>query len=77
MTTSSVWKPGEFDGPTTLVELLRVRAAAQAGIVGYTFLVDGETERDCITYSQLDLNARAVAACLQKAELSGQRALLF
>jgi FkbH-like protein len=77
MSGSGIEKPWELDHPTTLVELLKVRAATQAEMVGYSFLVDGEIEQGRVSYSQLDIQARAVAAWLQKAGLAGQRAILI
>src|SRR5689334_12094382 len=77
MSRTSSWKPSEIDHSSTLAELLRIRATSQPGIVGYTFLADGESERDSVTYDQLDLRSRAIAAWLQKAELAYRRALLL
>jgi FkbH-like protein len=65
------------DLPTTLVELLRLRATRQANAIGYTFLAEGEAEQDPTTYGQLDLQARTIAAHLQRKNLAGQRALLL
>ncbi|HHO50813.1 MAG TPA: AMP-dependent synthetase [Deltaproteobacteria bacterium] len=50
---------------TTLVQLLQWRAAHQADRVGFTFLVDGETQQLDWTYAALDRRSRAVAAWLQ------------
>jgi acyl-CoA synthetase (AMP-forming)/AMP-acid ligase II len=63
--------------PLTLVELLRCRAAAAPEFVGYTFLVDGDTEEVNVSYRQLDLQARAIAASLIECGLRGERALLI
>lgn len=60
----------------TLVELLRWRALEQPQRRAYTFLVDGETEEAHLTYGDLDLRARAVAAWLQELKLAGERVLL-
>ena len=61
---------------TTFVEVLRRRAVDQPDRRAYTFLVDGETEEVHLTYGELDLRARAVAARLQALGLAGERALL-
>jgi malonyl CoA-acyl carrier protein transacylase len=62
---------------TTLVELLLQRAQNQADKLAYSFLVDGETEKASLTYAQLEQQARAIAAQLQKMVASGERALLL
>ncbi|WP_434348439.1 amino acid adenylation domain-containing protein [Myxococcus virescens] len=60
----------------TLVELLRERAQRAPDFGLYTFLVDGETQEDRLTYAALDRRARAIAARL--AELPpGTRILLL
>lgn len=64
-------------GCLTLVEILRQRAQYQPHRRAYTFLVDGECEEISRTYSELDLQARAVAAQLQSLAETGQRALLL
>ena len=63
--------------PSTLIELLRWRALHQPDRRAYTFLVDGETEKAHLTYSELDRQARAIAALLQSLGAAGQRALLL
>nr|VFJ52093.1 MAG: Acyl-CoA synthetase (AMP-forming)/AMP-acid ligase II [Candidatus Kentron sp. FW] len=62
---------------TTLVELLRYRAQTQPDKITYTFLKDGEVEEASLTYGQLDLQARAIAARLQEIATPGDRALLL
>ena len=62
---------------STVVELLRWRAAHQADRVGYTFLADGDDDIHDLTYAALDERARAVAARLQAAGAqAGDRALV-
>ncbi|QRK05626.1 amino acid adenylation domain-containing protein [Archangium violaceum] len=76
---------GTISGPSTvpdvrcdtLVELLRARALSEPDTRGYTFLIDGESEEAHLTYAELDLKARAIAATLQRMEARGQRALLL
>ena len=63
--------------PTTIIELLRNRAVEQARKDAYTFMVDGKKEGDRLTYAELDIRARAIAATLQKYNAEGARALLL
>ncbi|MEG3438033.1 fatty acyl-AMP ligase [Pannus brasiliensis CCIBt3594] len=63
--------------PSTLVELLRYRATEQPDGHAYTFLVDGKKETPPLTYSELDRQARAIAAYLQQYQAKGERALLL
>ena len=44
--------------PSTLIELLRLRAIEKRNHPAYTFLTDGETETLCLTYGELDKQAR-------------------
>ncbi len=69
--------PGSFFGPANLVDLLRHRAAHQAHDRAFTYLLDGESEEISVTYAGLDQRARAIAAELQRRNLTGQRALLL
>ena len=62
---------------SSLVELLRWRAARQGNQVAYTYLVDGEEEAVSITYAELDRQARAIAVRLQEMGMAGERALLL
>ncbi|MET0646196.1 MAG: AMP-binding protein, partial [Pyrinomonadaceae bacterium] len=66
-----------LSAPSTVVELLRRRAASHAEKVAYTFLVDGEAEEVTLTYGELDRRARAVAGLLQSLGAQGERALLL
>ncbi len=61
----------------TLVDLLRYRALDQPDKKTYTFLQDGETEAGSLTYQELDLQARAIAAYLQSINATGERVLLL
>lgn len=61
----------------TLIDLLRVRALHQANQRAFTFLQDGETESDSLTYQQLDKQAQAIAATLQSLGATGEQALLL
>src|ERR1044072_916586 len=59
----------------SLVVLLQQRAASLPERVAYRFLGDAEESR--ITYGELNLRARAIAACLQEMGAAGERALLL
>jgi amino acid adenylation domain-containing protein len=62
---------------STVVELLRYRSSLQSEQLSYTFLGDGETPSDRLTYQELDRCSRAIASQLQSLGLSGERALLL
>lgn len=61
----------------TLVDLLRYRGIEQPKQMAYTFLLDGETDEERLTYQELDQRARAIAALLQNMKALGERALLL
>jgi acyl-CoA synthetase (AMP-forming)/AMP-acid ligase II len=61
---------------STLVEILGWRAAHQANQRAYTFLADGETQEQSITYRELDAKARSIGALLERMNARGQRTLL-
>jgi acyl-CoA synthetase (AMP-forming)/AMP-acid ligase II len=61
----------------TLVELLQWRALHQPERRAMTFLVDGEAEEVYLTYGELDRQARAIGALLQRLDAAGARALLL
>jgi amino acid adenylation domain-containing protein len=69
----------EIHGPmvTDIVALLRARAAQQSDATAYLFLADGETESARLSFADLDLRARTIAARLQETVPSGERALLL
>lgn len=61
----------------TYVDLAR-RGAQDCGDEAlYTYLVNGETEVAQLTWAELDLRARAIAAQMQDLGLAGQRVLLI
>lgn len=62
---------------STLVELLRWQALNQPDRRVFTFLRQGETEEGTITCSELDRQARAIAALLQSRGAAGKPALLL
>ncbi len=61
----------------TLVDLLRGRAEQQPDRRAFTFLLDGESTEQHLTYAELDQQARAIGALLQAAVAPGERALLL
>ena len=63
--------------PTTLIELLRLRATHTPDGHAYTFLIDGKKETSPLTYAALDRQAKAIATQLQKYQARGERALLL
>lgn len=62
---------------SSLIDLLRMRAQQQPARRAYTFLVDGETHEEHLTYGELDRRARAIAATLQDDDVAGERALIL
>ena len=58
-------------------EILRHRASEQSEALAYTFLADGETESDQLSYAQLDRKARIVGAHLQALGAKGERVILL
>ena len=68
---------GAASNALTVVDLLRARASEQPHRRAYIFLSDGETEEASLTYSELDLRGRAIAAWLQSRVEPGDRALLL
>jgi acyl-CoA synthetase (AMP-forming)/AMP-acid ligase II len=63
--------------PSTIIELLQQRASQQGDKPAYTFLIDGKKETPPLTYSQLETQAKAIAALLQTQQVKGERALLL
>lgn len=61
----------------TLVEMLRWRATYDADQIAFTFLVDGDAEEAHLTYGELDRQARAIGALLQRRLAPGDRAVLL
>ncbi|MCU0532539.1 MAG: amino acid adenylation domain-containing protein [Hydrococcus sp. Prado102] len=61
----------------TAIEILRKRSYLQPDVDAFTFLEDGETATATLTYRELDLHSRAIAAQLQALNLRGERALLL
>ncbi|NJN76531.1 MAG: fatty acyl-AMP ligase, partial [Synechococcaceae cyanobacterium RL_1_2] len=61
---------------TDLVSLLRHRAATQPDALAYAFVRQGEIIEKSLTYRELDLKARAMAAHLQTFSQVGDRAIV-
>ena len=62
---------------STLVEILRRRASQLPEQRTHTFLFDGASEGDHLTYAALDCQARSIGALLQSYRARGERALLL
>jgi acyl transferase domain-containing protein/acyl-CoA synthetase (AMP-forming)/AMP-acid ligase II/acyl carrier protein len=62
---------------STLIELLRGRATQRPDGRIYSFLNDGESEKDYLTLAGLDRQARALAVHLSEYAGTGERALLI
>jgi non-ribosomal peptide synthase protein (TIGR01720 family) len=78
MTEERVGIPGPDESQvTTLLDALRRRAAHQGDQEAFTFLVDGETREESLTYAELDARARTIGAELQSRGDPGERALLL
>ncbi|NWA24238.1 amino acid adenylation domain-containing protein [Pseudomonas gingeri] len=63
----------------TFLEVVRYRAAQRsesAGRLAFTYLADGESVSDSLTFAQLDQKARSLAAHLQRHTQPGDRVLL-
>lgn len=61
---------------TDLVQVLQDKAIANPEKIAYRFLQNGTTEAGCLTYAELNLQAKAIAAKLQSLVSPGSRALL-
>jgi acyl-CoA synthetase (AMP-forming)/AMP-acid ligase II/acyl carrier protein len=62
---------------STFVDVLRFRTQNHPEKIAFTFLEDGEAVRSSLTYQELDLQARAIAAYLQSLVPPGSRILLL
>ncbi len=58
-------------------EILRWRGVHQPDKTAYIFLEESQKQQAQITYSDLDVRARAIARCLQDLNAKGERALLL
>ncbi|NQT38369.1 MAG: fatty acyl-AMP ligase [Planctomycetes bacterium] len=64
-------------GPHSLVDLLHNRSLEMHDTQAFTFLADGVTEAESLTYGELDRRSRAIAFMLQRRHAAGERALLL
>ena len=62
--------------PTTLVDLLKVRADRYQDSVAFDYTPDGNNHLQ-LTYRELDLKARAIACALQRQGAAGERVLVL
>ena len=68
----------KFDAKySTLVELLSWRANQQTDKQAYIFMNNGNVEGASLSYGELDRQAKAIAAQLQKSQIKGERVLLL
>ncbi len=77
-----VTRPGLGRGDTsaelpTLVSIVRHHAEHFPDDTAITFLIDGDSKKDVITYGELDRRARAIAALILQRAKPGDRALLL
>ena len=64
-------------GIENFVDLLQRRNAERAAHTPFRFLADGENEEINLTYAELDRQARAIAAWLQRTQNPGDRVILI
>jgi acyl-CoA synthetase (AMP-forming)/AMP-acid ligase II len=69
--------PASSAGCSNLLELLRLRASETPARRAFTFLGDVTGQAKHLTYGELDRQARAVGALLQRQAPAGSRALLL
>lgn len=62
---------------TTLIDRIQQQVSIQPDKLAFTFLADGETAIDSLSYRQLNEKARAIAFTLQEFKARGSRALLL
>ncbi len=62
---------------TTMIDLLRARAAAQPWDRAYTFMPDGERCGEWLTWEQLERRSRAIAAAVGRRVAPGDRVVVM
>ncbi len=67
----------DLNEASSVIDLARWQVQHNPDQIAFTFLPDGEDEAYDLTYRELDLRARALAAALQKYGKPGERALLL
>lgn len=73
---NSAVRPGNQDGQSSLVDLLRRRALEQPERRAFVYLHEGEVEAAQLTLGELDRQARVTGGLLQSMKAKGERALL-
>lgn len=63
--------------PNTLIDILRDRSIQNPHKIAYTFLLDGESSTVSLTYKELDIRAKAIAAYIQSLCSTQDRILLL
>ncbi len=63
--------------PSTLNEILRLRASQQPTRLAYTYLAEGDEGRASLTYAELERRARSIGTALQGLKAQNERALLL
>jgi amino acid adenylation domain-containing protein len=66
-----------LEDATSLAEVLQRRAAHHPDRMAYTFLDDGLSDQHCLTYGELDVKVKQLAAKLQSTTAKGDRAVLL
>ncbi len=62
----------------TIVDICRSHSNGRMGDeIAYCFLLDGVSDEDCLTFSQLDSNAKMIASYLSAHQMKGERVLLL
>ena len=63
--------------PSTFSEVVELRADSRPESRAYTFLLDGESQEESLSYEQLRRKVRAIGGLLQEAGARGERVLLL
>jgi acyl-CoA synthetase (AMP-forming)/AMP-acid ligase II len=61
----------------TMIDMLHQRVGQHPEKLAFEFLLDGENQTASLSYGELDLQARAIAATLQNLNIVGERVLLL
>lgn len=67
----------KVNGMDTLIDVLNRNADNQPDTIGFTFLLDGDTDEESLTYKDLDRKARMIAAQLQQLGKKGDRVMIL
>lgn len=67
----------KVSGMDTLLDVLNRNADNQPDAIGFTFLLDGDTNEESLTYKDLDRKARMIAAQLQQLGKKGDRVMIL